>query len=133
MLYRKRKIKNVVVLDVRSVAHLEAFLIKQDVLLLARVQCFRRVQRRASAIARLICWSLLSPNWDFSQNVRLYQFLPLRHPKFMRSFEKVLWATLEKKVYLLTYWHTDSGEIIGTVFFYRWGSNNLLTKTFLEL
>ena len=54
---------------------------------------------------------------------------------FMRSsWEVSKWATLEeKKVYLLTYWHTDSAEIIGTVFFYRFGSNNLATKTFLEL
>ena len=51
----------------------------------------------------------------------------------MRSFKKILWAALEKKVYLLTYRHTDSGEIIGTVFVYRWESNNLATKTFLEL
>ena len=51
----------------------------------------------------------------------------------MRSLEKILWATLEKKIYLLTYRHTDSGEIIGTVFVYRWESNNLATKTFLEL
>ena len=36
----------------------------------------------------------------------------------------------EKK---FTYWPTDSGEIAGTVFFYRCGSNNLATKTFLEL
>ena len=32
--YTKRKIKNIVVLDVRSAAHLEAFLIKQGVLFL---------------------------------------------------------------------------------------------------
>ena len=51
----------------------------------------------------------------------------------MRSLEKILWAALEKKVYLLTYRHTDSGEIIGTVFVYRWESNNLASKTFLEL
>ena len=51
----------------------------------------------------------------------------------MRSFKKVLGATLEKKNYLLTYWHTDSDEIIGTVFFHRWGSNKLAIKTFLEL
>ena len=77
-------------------------------------------------------WAL-SPNWDFSSKIQLYQFLPLRHPNFMRSFKKILWAALEKKVYLLTYQHTDSGEIIGTVFVYRWESNNLATKTFLEL
>ena len=37
----------------RSAAHLEAFLIKQGVLFLARL-CFRRVQRRACAIAHLM-------------------------------------------------------------------------------
>ena len=58
MFYRKWKIRNVVVLDVRSVAHLEAFLIKQDVLFFARLQRFRQVQRRARAIACLICRSL---------------------------------------------------------------------------
>ena len=51
----------------------------------------------------------------------------------MRSFKKILLAALDKKVYLLTYRHTDSGEIIETVFIYRWESNNLATKTFLEL
>ena len=62
------------------------------------------------------------------------------HEKFMRSFkiqEKFQKSPMShfrgKKVYLLTYWHTDSAEIIGTVFFYRWGSNNLATKTFFEL
>ena len=51
----------------------------------------------------------------------------------MRSFKKILWVALEKKVDLLTYQHTDSGEIIGTVFVYRWESNNLASNTFLEL
>ena len=55
MFYRKWKIKNAVVLDVGSAAHLQAFLIKQGVLFFARLQCFRRVQR----LARLICQSLL--------------------------------------------------------------------------
>ena len=55
MLYRKQNTKNVVVLDVRSAAHLEAFLIKQGVVFLARLQRFRRVQRHARAIGRLIC------------------------------------------------------------------------------
>ena len=58
MFYRKWKIKNVVVLDVRSAAHLEAFLIKQGVLFSACLQCFSHVQRHARAIARLICRSL---------------------------------------------------------------------------
>ena len=58
MFYRKWKIRNVVVLDVRSATHLETFLIKQGVLFFARLQCFRRVQRRARAIACLICRSL---------------------------------------------------------------------------
>ena len=48
------KVKNVVVLDVRSAAHLEAFLIKQGLLFFACLQCFRCVQRRARAIARLM-------------------------------------------------------------------------------
>ena len=60
VLYRKWKIKNVAVLDVQSAAHLEAFLMKQGVLLLACLQCFRRVQRHASVIACLIYWSLNS-------------------------------------------------------------------------
>ena len=55
--YRRWKIKNVV-LDVRSAAHFETFLIKQGVLFLAHLKCFRRLQRRARAIARLICRSL---------------------------------------------------------------------------
>ena len=50
-------------------------------------------------------WAL-SPNWDFPPKIQLYQFLSLRHRKFMRSFNKILWATLEKKSLptdLLTY------------------------------
>ena len=57
--HRKWKIRNVVVLDVRSATRLEAFLIKQGVLFFARLQCFRRVRRLARAIARLICRSLI--------------------------------------------------------------------------
>ena len=37
MFYRNGKIKNTVVLDVRSAAHIEAFLIKQGVLFLAHL------------------------------------------------------------------------------------------------
>ena len=37
MFYRKRKIKNVVVLDKQSAAHLTAFLIKQNMLFLFHV------------------------------------------------------------------------------------------------
>ena len=51
------EIKKVVVLDLRSPAPLEAFLIKQGMLFLAHL-CFRRVQRHARAIACLICRSL---------------------------------------------------------------------------
>ena len=58
MFYRKWKIKNFVVLDVRSATHLEALLIKQGMLFLAHLYCFRRVQRWARAIAHLICRSL---------------------------------------------------------------------------
>ena len=61
VLYRKWKIKNVVVLDVRSAAHLESFLMKQGVLFLARLQHFGRAQGRARAIAHLISRSL--PFW----------------------------------------------------------------------
>ena len=38
----------------RSAAQLEVSLIKQGALFLARLQCLRRVQKRARAIARLI-------------------------------------------------------------------------------
>ena len=58
--YRKWKIKNVVLLDVRSAAHVEAFLIKEGVLFFARHLCFKCVQRREDAITRLIYRSLLS-------------------------------------------------------------------------
>ena len=67
MFYRKWKIKNVVFLDVRSAAHLEAFWIKQGVLFLARL-CFRRVQRRACTIARIIWRNLIW--WDSFQAFR---------------------------------------------------------------
>ena len=42
-------------------------------------------------------------------------FQPFKHPKFMRSFKKILQAILEKMhlpTDILTYFHTDSGEII---------------------
>ena len=58
MFYRKWKVKNVVVLDVQSATHLEAFLIKQGVLFFARLQCFMCAQRHALAIACLVCQSL---------------------------------------------------------------------------
>ena len=57
--HRKWKIRKVAVLDLRSATCLEAFLIKQGVPFFARLQCFWRVQRRAHAIARLICRSLI--------------------------------------------------------------------------
>ena len=60
--YRKWKIKNTVVLYVRSAAHLQAFWIKQDVLTFARLKCFVRVERRARAIAQLICRSMSLAN-----------------------------------------------------------------------
>ena len=47
------------------------------------------------------------PKWDFSQNLALSVFLPLRHRNFMRSFRKILWAVLEKiglPTDILTYW-----------------------------
>ena len=64
--YTKRKIKNVVVLDVRSAAHLEAFLIKQGVLFFAGLYSLRRAERRARAIARLICRSLEGHSDDYN-------------------------------------------------------------------
>ena len=60
MFHRKWKIKNVV-LDLRSAVHLEAFLIKEGVPFLGRLECFRRVQRRTCAIACLICRSVECP------------------------------------------------------------------------
>ena len=48
LFYRKWKIKNAVVLDVRSAAHL----INQGVLFLACLQCFKHVQRHARAIVQ---------------------------------------------------------------------------------
>ena len=39
----------------------------------------------------------------FPQKIRLCQFLPLRHPNFMRSFKKPYEPLLRKWVYLLTY------------------------------
>ena len=41
MFYRKWKIKNVVVLDVQSAAHLDAFLIKQGMFFVARLLMFQ--------------------------------------------------------------------------------------------
>ena len=52
------EIKKVFVLEVRSAAHVKAFCIKQGVLFLHVSKWFRRVQRRARAITRLICRSL---------------------------------------------------------------------------
>ena len=55
----------IVVLDVRSATHLEAFLIKQGVLFFALLERFRRVQRSARAIAHLICRNLFTTNQVF--------------------------------------------------------------------
>ena len=44
-------------------------------------------------------------------------FLPLRHPNFMRSFRKILWAILEKTrlpTDVLTYWHWWNHRTIGS-------------------
>ena len=55
-------------------------------------------------------------NEIFSQKSGSVSFLLLKHPNFMRSFRKILWAVWRKHVYLLTYWHTGSGQIIGPLF-----------------
>ena len=57
-------------------------------------------------------------------------FFTLTLWEFLTKFYEPLYR---KKVYLLTYWNTESDEIIGTVFVYRWVSNNLATKNFLDL
>ena len=56
--YSKWKIKNVV-LDMRSAARLEIFLIKQGVFFLARLWWFRCVQRHVRTIAHLIYLNLV--------------------------------------------------------------------------
>ena len=76
--YRKWKIKNVAVLHVWSAAHLEAFLLKQGMLFLARLKCFRHAQRYASAIAHLICQSLHTTGfylvmWNWTQDLVPFQ------------------------------------------------------------
>ena len=40
---------------------------------------------------------ILSPKWGFFQKIS----------KFIRNVRKILWAILEKSVYVLTYSHTD--------------------------
>ena len=61
----------------QSAAHLEAFLIKQGLLFLAHLKCFGHVQRRAHAIARLICRSLISVLQLFVNQVLKSQVLKL--------------------------------------------------------
>ena len=60
-------------------------------------------------------WAL-SSKWDFFQKPGSVRFLKLRHFNFIWSFTKSMWPVLGKRVYLLTYWHNDSGEIIGSLF-----------------
>ena len=56
-------------------------------------------------------------NEIFSQTFDSVSFLPLRRPNFVRSFREILWSILKnKRVYVLTYWHTDSDEILGPLF-----------------
>ena len=68
MFYRKWKIKNII-LDMRSATLLEAFLIKQGVLFFAHRQCFRRAQRHARAIARLMPKPVFH-NFSYSKGLR---------------------------------------------------------------
>ena len=51
-------------------------------------------------------------NKIFSWNSDFVSFLPLKHEVSEKSY-KLFWR---KHVYLLTYWHTDNGEIIGPLF-----------------
>ena len=54
------------------------------------------------------CFGHYPQNEMFCQKYDSIRFLPSRHPNFMRSFRKILSAVLSKRVYLLTYWHTDT-------------------------
>ena len=56
--YRMWKVKNTVVLDVRSAAHLEAFWIKQGMLFLHVSNVLGMCRAHACAVTCLICWSL---------------------------------------------------------------------------
>ena len=52
----------------------------------------------------------------FSPKSSSISFSPIRHPNFMTSFRKILWAILEKTclpIDIMTYWH---GEILGAIF-----------------
>jgi len=68
-------------------------------------------------------------NEVFFKKSRSVSFLHLRHPNFMQSFRKILRVVMEKNGYWPTDWLTDlltdSGEIIGPQFAYRWGSKNI--------
>ena len=50
-------------------------------------------------------------NEIFFQKSDSISFSSVRHPNFKKSFRKTLWA-----IYMFTYWHTDSGKIIVTLF-----------------
>ena len=60
-----------------------------------------------------VFWGIIL-KMKFFLKIRLRQFLPLRHLNFLRSFRKILGVILEKNA--STYWHTDSGDIIGHLF-----------------
>ena len=64
-----------------------------------------------------IGWAKLSPQLWHSNLI--INNLPLRHCNFMRNLRKILEAVFKETdlpTDLLTYWRTDSGEIIGTFF-----------------
>ena len=55
-------------------------------------------------------------NEIFSQKYDSFSFLPFRLFNFLSSFEKSYKSFWRKCIYLLKYWHNESGEIIGTLF-----------------
>ena len=71
-----------------------------------------------------VFWGIVPKIRFFSQKFGSVSFSTLRHPNFMRSFRKALWAVLEKTrlptdiltYWLLTYWNHSGGEIIGPLY-----------------
>ena len=118
--YRKWKMKNVVVLGVRSAAHLEAFWIKQGVLFLARL-CFRRVQRRARTIARIIWRNLIW--WD--------SFQAFRQIRNRATWEgQVRDATREQTFLINVFWNYFSTKHLSLQF--NWFSAHMKPLSSLE-
>ena len=110
MFYRKWKIRNFVVLDVQSAAHLEVFLIKQDMLFFACHQSFRHVQRHECVIAHVICRSLLCDGFCRKCAKPFHKCISFRkvNPSSKYNLLNILGHVQQTTIGIIWYLHTSS-------------------------